>query len=337
MKKMLELIRLLITRNMKLSKVKTINIKPSKPFNFDATFHKPDHFESSDSFWEPGIRWQAWRWQNIPLGIKFVNMGTVSNPDIQIKIFSENILSKDSINSLESEIIYRFNLQIDLKDFYIEFKNDKLLSPIIKKWKGMRPGHENSLYEYLIIGVVLQNTVVKRSIQMLQNLFENFGIKIEFDNKMFWCFWEPGELHKVTEEQLRNLKLGYRAKTIKRLDDYFYDDKINENKLRNENEEVQKTELLKIYGVGPATVWYLLFDVFHRWDFFEHISPWEQKIYTKLFFNKDPEKPVEVSRLLKYFERYGKYKQLAVHYIWEDIWWKRKNESIPWLEKEIRI
>jgi len=49
----------------------------------------------------------------------------------------------------------------------------------------MRPGHENSLYEYLIIGVVLQNTVVKRSIQMLQNLFENFGIKIEFDNKMF--------------------------------------------------------------------------------------------------------------------------------------------------------
>jgi len=61
-------------------------------------------------------------------------------------------------------------------------------------------------------------------------------------------------LHKVTEEQLRNLKLGYRAKTIKRLDDYFYDDKINENKLRNENEEVQKTELLKIYGVGPATV-----------------------------------------------------------------------------------
>lgn len=23
--------------------------------------------------------------------------------------------------------------------------------------------------------------------------------------------------------------------------------------------------------------------------------------------------------------------------IWEDIWWKRKNEKIPWLEKEIRF
>jgi hypothetical protein len=26
-----------------------------------------------------------------------------------------------------------------------------------------------------------------------------------------------------------------------------------------------------------------------------------------------------------------------VHYIWEDLWWKRKNEHIEWLEKEIRL
>ena len=96
-------------------------------------------------------------------------------------------------------------------------------------------------------------------------------------------------------------------------------------------------ELLKLYGVGPATVWYLLFDVFHHWDFFNHVSPWEQKIYSKLFFNQDPEKPVPVEKILKYFEKFGKYKQLAVHYIWEDLWWKRKNKSIPWLEKLIRV
>jgi len=28
---------------------------------------------------------------------------------------------------------------------------------------------------------------------------------------------------------------------------------------------------------------------------------------------------------------------LAVHYIWEDIFWRRKNEKIEWLEKEIRL
>ena len=94
---------------------------------------------------------------------------------------------------------------------------------------------------------------------------------------------------------------------------------------------------MSIYGVGPATVWYVLFDVFHNWDEIPHISPWEQKIYSKLFFDEDPESPVSVVKLLKYFEKYSPYKMLAVDYIWEDLWWKRKNQNIPWLEKLIRV
>jgi hypothetical protein len=43
-----------------------------------------------------------------------------------------------------------------------------------------------------------------------------------------------------------------------------------------------------------------------------------------------------VATLLEYFERFGAYKQLAVHYVWEDLWWKRHHESIPWLESLIR-
>ena len=61
-----------------------------------------------------------------------------------------------------------------------------------------------------------------------------------------------------------------------------------------------------------------------------------EKAFTNCL-NVDPEKPVPVDKILKHFEKFGDYKQLAVHYIWEDLWWKRKNENIPWLEKEIRI
>ncbi len=45
----------------------------------------------------------------------------------------------------------------------------------------------------------------------------------------------------------------------------------------------------------------------------------------------------EQLEILKHFETFGEYKQLAVHYIWEDLWWKRKNNPLPWLEKLIRI
>jgi 3-methyladenine DNA glycosylase/8-oxoguanine DNA glycosylase len=322
---------------IKLKLQKTIKIKPIKPFDFNSTFHKPDHFESDDNFWKENVKWQTFNWKKIPLGLKFINKGTKTAPLIELKIYSKNKLKKEYLNSLIEEIKYRYNLNLDLKDFYKKFKNHKLLGLIIKKWKGMRPAHSNSLYEYLIIGIVLQNASVKRSIQMFRKLLENYGKVLEFDNKKLLCFWNEGELENITEEDLRKLKVGYRAKSIKKIDDYFRNNLIDEIELRGKDREYQMKELLKLYGVGPATVWYLLFDVFHHFDFFNHISPWEQKIYSKLFFNQNPENPVEVDKILKYFNQFKEYKQLAVHYIWEDLWWKRKNKNIPWLEKEIRV
>ena len=322
---------------MKLKKVNLITIKPTKPFDFDFTFYKPDHFPSPDTFYIKGVRWQTFRWLNKCLGLKFQNVGTKINPKINVYVYYSKKLASDFIKSLENEIIYRYNLNLDLTDFYRNFKKDKTLGPIIKQMRGMRPGHQNSLYEYLIIGIVLQNATVKRSVQMLQNLLKKYGVLLEYDGKKLFCFWQPGRLKGVKEEDLRALKVGYRAKSIKRTDDQFIKGNINEDDLRGRDIKTQMNTLLKLYGVGPATVWYLLFDIFHHYDFFNHISPWEQKIYSKVFFDRDPEKPISTKKLIKYFDKFGKYKQLAVHYIWEDLWWKRKNKHVEWLEKLIRL
>jgi 3-methyladenine DNA glycosylase/8-oxoguanine DNA glycosylase len=201
----------------------------------------------------------------------------------------------------------------------------------------MRPGHPSSLYEYLVIGIVLQNATIRRSIQMFQALLERYGALLDYDRRRLWCFWTPGGLQGVSEDELRALKVGYRVKSIKRIDDAFALGLVDELSLRSLDREAQMRTLLKLYGVGPATVGYLLFDVFHHWDFFNHISPWEQKIYSKLFFDQDPEHPVEIGKILEHFERFGRYKQLAVHYVWEDLWWQRKKGRTPWLEKLIRV
>lgn len=322
---------------MRLKKVNSVALTPTIPFAFDSTFHKPDHFTSGDNQWQPGIRWQTWFWQGKQLGLKFINQGTAKKPQILVEIYYSTDLSPSFIKSLSEEIEYRFNLNLDLSDFYQSFKDDRVLGPVVRRWRGMRPGHPSSLYEYLIIGIVLQNATVRRSIQMFQALLEKYGRLLEYDGKKLWCFWEPGDLRKATEEELRTLKVGYRAKSIKRTDDYFARGLIDELELRQKDRATQREKLIKLYGVGPATVWYLLFDVFHHWDFFDHVSPWEQKIYSKLFFDKDPEKPVSVKKILKHIDKYGEYKQLAVHYLWEDLWWKRKNKKIPWLEKLIRV
>ena len=315
-----------------------IELFPKAPFHFDATLHKPDHFPSADNAWEPGVRWQTMRWQGIPLGLKFENQGTLEQPKIALSVWSPDHLETDFLKRLADEITYRYNLHLDVTEFTRRFASDPQLGPVISKWRGMRPMSDSSLYEYLIIAMVLQNANVWRSVNMLRALFEKYGTLLSYAEKELYCFWEPEQISQATEQELRDLKIGYRAKSIKRVTEAFVKKEIDEFALRNMSKADQRQALLKLYGIGPASVWYILFDVFHHLDELTHISPWEQKIYSKLFFDTEPEQPVPVENLIELFDRrFGDEKMLAVHYIWEDLFWKRKHEAIEWLEKLIRL
>jgi len=315
-----------------------IEIVPTSPFHFDSTFYKPGHFPSSDTKWKPGKRWQTMLWQDEQLGLVFENTGTDNKPKIKVHIFSEKKLSPTFLESLKNEVIWRYNLDLDLADFYHDLRDDSLLAPIFQKFRGLRPMNYGSLYEYLIIAIMLQNTVVKRSVSMLQSLFEKYGALLEFDGQQFWAYWEPKVMALADEQELRSLKVGYRAKTLIRVSKPFADHEINELELRTKAKKEQEETLMSLYGVGPQSVGYIMFDAFHHWDYIKNISPWEQKIYTHIFFNKDHEKNlVPVDKMLKRFEKWGKWKGLASNYVWEDIWWKRRNEHILWLESLIRL
>ena len=323
---------------MKLKITKTIEIVPTYPFHFDSTFFKPGHFPSRDTEWESGKRWQTMLWRGQELGLIYEDAGTKLKPKVKVRIFSNKSLTKGFLESLKQEIIWRFNLNLDLVGFYEDVGKDPLLTPIIRRFSGLRPMHYGSLYEYLIIDIMLQNTVVRRSVSMLQSLFEKYGDLLEYDDRKFWCYWEPEVLAGVNEQELRSLKVGYRAKSLIRVSKSFANTEIDELDLRNKSKEEQDKTLLSLYGIGPASVGYIMFDVFHHWVYLKHISPWEQKIYTHIFFNKDHEKElVPVETMLNRFEKWGKWKALAVHYVWEDIWWKRRNKHISWLEELIRL
>ena len=323
---------------MKLKIIKTVEIVPTSPFHFDSTIFKPGHFPTNDMKWQSGKRWQTMRFGGEMLGIILENKEASGKPKVNLHVFSRKKLSKEFLERLKKEIIWRFDLDLNLREFYRDTNKDTLLKPVIRKLRGLRPMHGGSLYEYLIIDIVLQNATVRRSVYMLQALFENYGTLLEFAGQKLWCFWEPKVLAAAEEQKLRELKMGYRAKSLIKVSQAFANGKVDDNDLRTKSPEKQEEFLLSLYGIGPASAGYIMVDAFHRWDFLKHISPWEQKICSHIFFNKDHEKElVPVAEMLKRFEKWGKWKALAVHYVWEDIWWKRRNEHLPWLEKLIRL
>jgi 3-methyladenine DNA glycosylase/8-oxoguanine DNA glycosylase len=145
-------------------------------------------------------------------------------------------------------------------------------------------------------------------------------------------------MHRATEQELRTLKVGYRARSIKRVTAAIVDGEIDEFALRQQSREEQRQALLALYGIGPASVGYILVDVFHQIDELSHISPWEQKIYSRLFLDRIEDDPAPVNELLAYFERdFAGYRALAVHYFWEDLFWRWKQGDAEWLDEFIRL
>ena len=285
--------------------------------------------------WVSGTYWQTVRLNKKLYGLKIEDKGTTTRPKLKTSIYSEKTIDSVELEALKQEIIWRFELNADLKEFAELARKDKRFYPVFKKWLGMRNSSQYNLYELLIIAIVLQNATVRRSQQMLDALLGKYGIKIKFDGKELHAIWLPEGLNRVQEQELRDLKIGYRAKFIKRLSQDFAEDKIDEVKLRHLDSDSAKKELTKLYGVGPETARILLFEVYHRYDVFDHVAPWQQKIYSRLFYKKPL---VPVNKIREDIKRqYGKYSMLAVHYIWEDVFWKRKHSKVPWLEKEIRL
>lgn len=324
-----------MTQLIVLDKKKFIILQPNPPYNFDANFHKPSHFPSSDNFWEKDEYWITMVWNKEKLGLKFENIGSINKPKIKLSIYSVKILSRDFINNLIPEIRWRFNFDQDISEFCKKFAKDKYLKDALKKWRGTKPIAANSLYETLIIYFVLQNATVRRSAQMLENLFNKFGKKVKFNGKILLTFWEPSEMINSTEQELRDLKLGYRAKFLMKLTEQFANKQVDEFKLRKMPKQEVKERVLQLYGIGPASVEYLLFEDFYFLGALETIPPWEQKIMSKLLFNKNL---VPTQKILNFFKkRYKGYEKLAFHYLWEDLFWKRKHQHIDWLEKEIRL
>lgn len=308
---------------------------PHAPFHFDGTVCKPSYFPGSDTAYVAGHFWQTMRFDGQVFGIRLDNLGSIETPAVRLVVFAAQTPGQDQVDRLAAEIAYRYDLAADLRAFYDGFRDDPLLAPALARWRGVRPSSYTSLYEYLVIATVLQNATVRRTVQMMENLFAHFGSLEAFDGRELSAFWEPEAVRCADEIVLRELKLGYRARTLKRQAESFGSGGLEEFQMRELPTAELKRILLGIYGIGPASVWYLLFGQFKRYDAFEYISPWEQKIYSRLLFNQDL---VDAKKILVEVEqRWGIWKMLAAHILFEDIFWQRKNAPVAWLEELLRL
>ena len=316
-----------MSKIIKLEKKNSLILEPKSPYNFDYSVHNPSHYPTPLVKYEKGKLWFSFRFKNKLLGIKFINQGTVNKPKIKIEIYYKNKLGNTYKKELMEELIYRFQFEKDYANFYKKFEKDALVGKVLRKFKGMHSFCIEGLYEYLVIAILLQNANIKRTVQMTNAMLKNYGDIIKFDGVKLYSIWEPERLLKVPEPELRALKVGYRAKSFLRAtEDYM---KVNEFTMNKLNNSELRKELLKIYGVGPASVDYIICGVYHR-STLTTIPPWEAKIYSKLLGlkTKDPKK------IMDFLDKsYSEYKSNVIGHLFMDISWRHKYKRVDWMER----
>ena len=285
---------------------------------------------------ERGAYWQTLRWNHESLGVRLQNLGTSNHPKVKVNVFAERKPAPSTFHAIMGELRWRFDLDsIGVPRFANLFRKDKYLGPAIQRHPGMRMKSGYSLYEYMVITVMLQNTIVRRSVSMLQALFERYGQEVSFDGHDLWTFWDPEKIHTASEKELRSLKLGYRARTLKRQAEQFVSGMIDESELREirDSEEIARA-LDEIYGVGSQSAWYMASEFFHFYDSLDYVSPWEGKIVGRVLYHRDVSK-TKVQEFLT--RRYGEFRLLAFAYLMIDLFWQHRESPFEWLTKMIRL
>ncbi|MFA4907021.1 MAG: hypothetical protein WC602_01990 [archaeon] len=313
---------------VRLGKSRSAAVFPKATYSFRHSTRNPTHYPVPTSGREKNVLRFTTRFRGSPLGIMLENAGTTARPKVMVRVYSEAPLSEKRFREVVSELGFRLEWPEDYSEFYNAFSGDRLLSPVIGKFRGMRSFCMESLYEYLMIAILLQNANVKRTEKMTLAMLGNYGTLLEFGGKELFCFWAPEKILKVSEGELRSLKIGYRAKSFLRASADFL--KLSEDEMRGMSDSELKKALLGIYGVGPASLDSIMESVFHRRNALTVIPPWEAKIYSRLLGipSASPERI-----LAEFGRRYGKWKALAAHYLFMDLAWKHKSKPEDWFAK----
>jgi len=283
----------------KLKKVDSYLLPVRRPFNFRLTFWKPSHFSTELERHTATLSWRTFRFGKIICGVRF----KMSTDGLIATVFTNSIWSNEIRVKLLTRIKFAYGLNEDITSFLYRARKIPALRKAANRLKGMRMSCPESVFEISIISLLLQNTTISRSTQMMRNLLERYGKIVSFDDVVLKCFFAPKDLCNVTEDDLRReCRLGYRAKYLPAITKFFLD--VDDDGLRSLNRQNVLSKLKSIKGIGPYTANIIASHAL-RDPNAAALDGWNTKIAAKVFLDREDvtanEMCAEIQRIIPGF------------------------------------
>ena len=289
------------------------------PYDFLLTVHKPAGWSLLTPFelFEDGTLWTGMRLSSGKMfGLKLRSEGTVERPKICCEVFSRERLKAEEEGEFLRVATWILSLKEDIREFYALAEHDPIVKSLVEDLYGMRRTTRPDIFPRLVLAVTLQMAPIRRSYQMMNLLIKNYGVKIRFDGREVLYWPSPERIAKADVKELEDsCKLGYRAKSLKRIAEAICKGFPTLRELEKMSVQEAKAKLMELKGIGEYSA-----DIVSPHPGFA-LDVWSAKIFNMLLFGEEPESPRGIIPKLKEIaeDRWGQWRGYVFTYVLNDL------------------
>ena len=221
---------------------------------------------------------QAFRWKRLDDWW----YGVVREKVIKIRQVGDKLQFQSFPERVDIDFVQNyFRLDDNLPSILSEINKDEHIRKAIQRSYGLRIIRQET-WECLISYICATYKNIPAIKGMIHNLCRQFGRKVTFNGYSFYTFPKPSDLAEASIENIRECKLGFRARRVLETSKIINNGKLDLEVLRQVDYEKAKLELLGLPGVGHKVAdCVLLFSL--DWLQAFPVDVWMKKIILELY------------------------------------------------------
>lgn len=291
-----------------------LTIKAVPPFDFDLSANIFSGGDKQIGKYENGKYWRVVRINKKLILVTLTSSGSVEQPKITAALKSNSEISGKDKKKAEEIIFSLFNLKLDLKPFYEVVKNDKTMTNLTQKLRGLKSPTMPTVFEALIDSITEQQISLTVAHSLERNLIKTFGDTLKINGETYYAYPTPEKLASANVEKLRKCGLSYKkSEYIRDVSKMIANKKLDLEKLKGyEDTKEIIDELCEIRGIG---VWTAELTMVRGMQKLETIPADDLGIRRLISHYYDNDRKISGEEARRIAEKWGKWKGLASFYL----------------------
>jgi DNA-3-methyladenine glycosylase II len=290
-----------------------LKIYPELPYNFELSAKIFSNGDPQVQRYEKGFYWQLIWLNNKLVLITVRSVGSVDQPELSVSIKPDTELNSEDLVLARHKVCSIFNLDFNLKYFYEDMKNDRILSKLIPKLRGLNSPTTPTFFEAIVSSIIEQQISLKAARSIKNKMIKKFGDILKLEGATYYSFPTPQTLFKLEREDLRGSGLSFRkAEYVIGLSKCIEDKKLDLNKLKTKSTTEIIQELLKVRGIGFWTAELAVIRGLHRLVALPADDIGLRRVVSHYYKN---DKPVSSDELRIIAKDWGKWSGLVAFYL----------------------